>query len=202
MVEMPTNWQIPVLVCFCFSDKTNQNPLLEEMVCFSLGLWQLVLVAGCIQINFNISRWALLWGVFLIRLSEAGSPTLMEVCYELVISHYRGGTFWWQHRFTEMEEESFLLFVCLPSLLTSSSSLLLKHPFTNVVINFLHLIKWTEDQLLSRNPLGPQHPIGIAETCSLVGWPTTGFSVWDSHCWTTQTISCKPVSSVLLAVIL
>jgi hypothetical protein len=62
-----------------------------------------------------------------------------------------------------------LLLACLPSLLLSSSSILLqRHSFAGIRPHFFRMPMWTEDQQLARISLGLQDSIWTTETSSLL----------------------------------
>lgn len=80
MAKMPTIQRSRFGFCFC--GKTAQIPLLEEAVCFSLEFCGgLILVVNRVQINFKMSCWVLLWGIFVMGYLKQEDP--LWVCTAL-----------------------------------------------------------------------------------------------------------------------
>lgn len=136
----------------------------------TLVWWLTMAVNLTIWHQLKPKRWALLWGAFLTRSLEVGSPTPLSEPHLLVAVCTKG-----------QGRKKLLLFACLSSLLLSSSStLLMRHSFTVDKIYFFQILTQTEE---SRSPQALWHcstRSRLLKTSSLTDCIATTFCAFPS----------------------
>jgi len=130
-------------------------------------VWWLILVVNLTTNNQLTLCWAFLWGIFRIRLFEAGRRTLN-------LGHFNGQG---RRKLWFLSSHPYLLASYLPHHCGWHKS------------SFFRIPTQTEDQQLSRSPSGLQHQTGDKQP---QGLNFLTFLSWDSHCWTTWTTWWKP----------